>query len=56
MEYKAKNTSYVSPGTMGVSLSLGYEAGEEITESGEETSKLVFLTKNKIMPCGQNQY
>jgi hypothetical protein len=59
MEYQKKETSYklISPGTIGVSqkISTGYEVIENI-ESVEETSKLVFLTKNNVIPCGQNQY
>jgi hypothetical protein len=51
MEYRAKNMGYeaeISFGTAGVSIALG--------EDFKETSKLVFLTRNKVMTCGQNQY
>ena len=51
MEYRQ-----ISPGTVGISqkISSDYELGD--AKNIEETSKLVFLTRNKVMPCGQNQY
>lgn len=51
MEYRIKEEkSYdaVSPGTIGVSVAL---AEREFTED----SGLVFLTKNNILSCSQNQ-
>ncbi len=57
MEYKIKGKVYeaISPGTVGVSqkISVDYEGSED---SSDETSKLVFLSKNNVMSCGQNQY
>ncbi len=53
MEYQIKDTSYetISPGTMGVAQKISSNHF-----SGKEDSELVFLTKNEIIPCGQNQY
>ena len=59
MEDKTKRTAYepIFPGTIGVAqrISSSYNSAE-ISEFGEETSKLVFLAKNEVMTCGQNQY
>ena len=59
MEYKKMDADYkpISPGTMGIAqkISSDYKSAE-LEESGEETSKLVFLTQNKVMACSQNQY
>lgn len=59
MEYKPNNLRYkpISPGTIGIAqkISASYE-GEETNGAIDETSKLVFLTKNEIIACGHNQY
>lgn len=53
MEYKSKRTSYeaISPGTIGVSQKIS-SSYRDISDG----SKLVYLTKNEIMSCNQNQY
>ena len=59
MEYKIKESGYksISLGTIGIAQKIPseYKFREE-SETGDETSKLVFLTKNEVMPCGHNQY
>ncbi len=59
MVYKISNLRYesISPGTAGVAqrISSGYK-DKGIDGSIGETSKLVFLMKNDVMTCGQNQY
>ncbi|MBU4069402.1 MAG: hypothetical protein KJ646_00295 [Nanoarchaeota archaeon] len=59
MEYRINKFEYelISPGTVGVAqrISSGYE-GKGIDGAIEETSKLVFLMKNDVMACKQNQY
>jgi len=58
MEYKFKEAKYeaISPGTIGVAQKISSEdrAGEALADV--ETSKLVFLAKNDLITCGQNQY
>ncbi|MBU2576149.1 MAG: hypothetical protein KKF50_00325 [Nanoarchaeota archaeon] len=55
---RTKNIGYstISPGTIGVSQRIfeDYLRGE--AGFGNESGGLVYLTKNDIMPCGQNQY
>ena len=55
---KTKGMGYdaISPGTIGVSQRIynSYLNGENGSEN--EDSGLVFLTKNDVMTCGQNQY
>ena len=58
MEYEVQEAyEKISPGTMGVAqkISSDYNSAE-ILESGEETSKLVFLVKNEVRVCEHNQY
>jgi len=59
MEYTINNLGYesISPGTAGIAqrISSGYK-GKGMDGSVGETSKLVFLMKNDVMTCGQNQY
>lgn len=47
----------ISPGTMGVAqkISSSYRSAE-VEELGNESSRLVLLTKNDIMACGHNQF
>ena len=58
MDYKTKVKTYetISPGTIGISqkISSAYESGK--VESDKETSKLVFLARNHVLSCSQNQY
>ena len=53
MEYKIRERAYelISPGTISISQKISSS-----DESGEETSKLVFLAKNEVIPCSHNQY
>jgi len=59
MGYKTTDTCYkpISPGTMGVAqkISSSYRSAE-VEELGNESSRLVLLTKNDIMACGHNQF
>jgi len=45
----------LTSGTIGISIKAS-TAYETETPSVTETSKLVFLTRNLVMPCGQNQF
>ena len=55
---KTKSPGYdaISPGTIGVSQRtyVSYFGGENASEGKD--SGLVFLAKNDVMACGQNQY
>ena len=59
MTHKRKDTGYeaVSPGTMGVAqkVSVDYESRDAVESDGDDGG-LVFLARNNIMPCGQNQF
>ncbi len=59
MEYVVDDARYssISPGTAGVAqrISSGYER-KGIDLAVEEVRKLVFLMKNDVIACGQNQY
>ena len=59
MEYEKIDTGYkpISPGTMCIAQKISSDyISAEVEESGEESSKLVFLTKNEVMACSQNQF
>ncbi|GEM_PF-6296634 len=55
---KTKGPCYdaISPGTIGVSQRIyaSYFSGE--SASGGDDGGLVFLARNDVMSCGQNQY
>ena len=59
MKHLTKNLGYeiIYPGTAGIAqrISLGYKEKEAVGDF-KEVTKLVFLMKNNVMVCGQNQY
>lgn len=59
MKYRLNDikSMQISPGTVGIAQRIFSDYEEKgIIEDIEETSELVFLTKNDVLTCKHNQY